>query len=162
MRCNGYHGYDPPIINYWVYKSTKLKWKDAPTFQIPPTQEKFAVVGTCITRKIYKAFSVSLGSELLIQSQSIIRFTHLDNPKYKTLELEKLGMYKISCKNCPLKYIGQTRQSIQTIFKKHTEVRTRKKNPDSLENLMIHTNKHWNMNHDTASTVRYHIQLYLR
>ena len=43
----------------------------------------------------------------------------LGNPKDKIELNERSGIYEISCKDCNLKYVGQTKRPIITRFKEH-------------------------------------------
>ena len=43
----------------------------------------------------------------------------LGNPKDKIELNERSGIYEISCKDCNLKYVGQSKRSIIIRFKEH-------------------------------------------
>lgn len=64
--------------------------------------------------KIFK----QAGMKLVFQSGNTLRHL-LGNPKDKIHDLEKSGIYEVSCTDCDKKYVGQTRRSLQVRFKEH-------------------------------------------
>jgi hypothetical protein len=78
-------------------------------------------------RKVFEPFNIRT-----VQTSSIFKIKNkLESTKSKIPELEKSGIYQISCKTqrCGYKYIGQSRRQIQTRFVEHLRAFKNKK-PD--------------------------------
>jgi len=56
-------------------------------------------------------------------------------PTDQTLEHEKIGVYKFSCKTCQHSYIGQTSRNLKSRFREHTRYI---KNDDPLSAYALH------------------------
>ena len=117
------NGYSENIINKLVCKHARnIKRKKLSTFYSLSYKEN-------IKKRVVFGFSGSLTEKLkhifkqhdidLVCTNNFKLSNILCNIKDKTEDINKAGIYEISCKDCELKYIGQTRRNIITRFKEH-------------------------------------------
>lgn len=118
------NGFDNDIVNKLVSKHCKnIKRNEITSFFIEEKKNRnkkravFSYAGnlTDQLKNIFKKHNIDL-----VFTNNAKLLSTICNIKDKTDNNSKSGIYEISCKDCPLKYIGQTRRNILTRFKEHS------------------------------------------
>ncbi|EFA11664.1 hypothetical protein TcasGA2_TC008528 [Tribolium castaneum] len=116
-RCNGF---GTRTVDKIVRK-VKYRYmiKQSTTFTNTPEKKNFITFPytPSVTRDLSRIFK-NLDLQVVYNSGTSLK-SFLGSPKDKIGFLEKLWIYEINCKDCELKYIGQTRRSVNIRFKEH-------------------------------------------
>lgn len=115
------NGFDSELIDKLVKKNRfKQMLSNSSTFQQEGSKNsKFAKIPfePRLTRGLPSIFK-NFGFQVAYSSSNNLRKL-LGNPKDKVEQIEKSGIYEISCSDCDNKYVGQSRRPILKRFKEH-------------------------------------------
>ena len=114
------NGYPVSLVDKLIRKRRfKETLRNSSTFQTERENSKFVSIPyePRITRGLSKIFK-NLDMTVVHSSGNKLQQL-LGNPKDKIELNERSGIYEISCKDCNLKYVGQTKRPIITRFKEH-------------------------------------------
>ncbi|KAJ8961586.1 hypothetical protein NQ317_013064 [Molorchus minor] len=114
------NGYSENCVDRLIMKRTfKETLRNSSTFQTDTESPKFVSIPYApqFTRGLSRIFK-NIGLTVIHPSGNKLQQL-LGNPKDTIGVNGRSGIYEISCKDCTLKYVGQTRRSILTRFKEH-------------------------------------------
>jgi len=118
------NGYDEHIIDALINKKRKKLWRKSMT-TLKPSEEKtplrvpitFEKSTAYRLRKALKKCNL----DIIFTSRSNQLSSLLGSTKDPREQLEKCGVYKITCPECDVIYIGQTKRSLKTRCEEHTK-----------------------------------------
>jgi len=108
--------------------------------------------------RIRKITNLFKHTNIEIAFKSTNTFQQLTKPKHasNTQELDKSGIYKLTCNTCQMAYIGQTSRSLRQRYQEHVRY-IRHNDPQSAYAQLILNNKHEYSPINSAITLLKHI-----
>lgn len=116
-----FNGYSSKLIENMLKKATKKRNKKLKTTLQPiakENQEFISITHSKFSKNIKKTFKINSNKTITFKTKNKL-YQQLGNPKSKTINLEKSGIYEIKCDCCDKAYVGQTKRNIKQRFKEH-------------------------------------------
>ena len=142
------NGYSPSLINNLLAKQQYKKTINLIYPSIKETNKNYNVI-TFVGQssiKIKKYLNIHNVNVAFRTNNSLGKY--IKNAKSKSEKTNKSGIYKLTCKDCPKIYIGQTGRSFGKRIKEHYSNFVNNKNSSNYANHLLESNHTFNPNFD--------------